>query len=180
MLGKRRTNRLKDYDYSSEGTYFVTVCAHNREHLFSRIKEGKMQLNENGRMIEECWNEISGHFPSVKLDEFIIMPNHIHGIISIVGAGFPRPENDRPKGAVTAPLRTGSLGQIIAYFKYQSTKRINLLRGMPGIPVWQRNYYERIIRNESELFQMRQYIQENPLKWDLDPENINSSAEALA
>lgn len=107
------------------------------------------------------------------------MPNHVHGIVVImetvnipVGAGSPRP--DQPgivgsKGAETAPLRRRpTLGQIVAYFKYQSTKRVNQIRGTPSLPLWQRNYYEHVIRHEDELNEIRTYIAENPLKWELD------------
>lgn len=113
------------------------------------------------------------HFYGIELDEFIIMPNHIHGIIWNVGAGFPRPQGGSAiQGAETAPLRKITLGQIIAYFKYRSSKMINELQKMPGQAIWQRNYYERIIRNDNELNRIRQYIQDNPINWAFDPENL--------
>ena len=176
---KRHSIRLRDYDYSEPGAYFLTVCTKERERLFGEINQGEMKLNGAGKIVQSIWVQLPKRFPNIELNEFVIMPNHVHGIISIldlnVGAGFPRPikmsNNPSVRGAVTAPLQSGSLGQIVAYFKYQSTKQINLLRNMPGVPIWQRNYYEHVIRDEHELFEMRQYTQENPLKWDLDPEN---------
>lgn len=168
---RRRSIRLKDYDYSQSGAYFITICTHNKEILFGEILDGEMQLNEWGNVVEDCWDEVPRHFKNVELDAFIVMPNHVHGIIIItndihVGAGFPRPYNKNISGGVKH-----TLGQIVAYFKYQSSKRINSIRGTPGMPVWQRNYYEHIIRNERDLDEIRQYIINNPLKWELDTEN---------
>lgn len=166
----RRSVRLKDHDYSSEGLYFVTICTKDRECLFGKIVNGQVRLNAYGETVLNCWNEIPKHFSHVILDSFVVMPNHIHAILSIsnVGAGLPRPST---KGAETAPLRPVTLGKIVAYVKYQSTKFVNEIRNTPGIPVWQRNYYEHIIRNENELLQTQKYILENPLKWSSDPEN---------
>ncbi len=152
--------------------YFVTACTQDRKSIFGEINSGVMHLNDIGKMVECIWNSLSGRFHNIELDEFIVMPHHIHGIISIakqpsnVGAGLPRP------GAETAPLRPVTLSKIVAYLKYQSTKLINNIRKTPGISIWQRNYHERVIRNEKELLEIRQYIQNNPLKWNEDPENI--------
>ncbi len=131
-------------------------------------------------MVQQIWNELPKYYPNFKLDEFVIMPNHVHGIITIikpcnhnVGARFPRPSI---VGGETAPLRETTLGQMIGYFKYQSTKQINILRQTPGISVWQRNYYEHIIRDESDLNKIHEYIAYNPLQWDWDQENPNRLA----
>ena len=143
-----------------------------------------MHVNDIGQMVRNVWDELPTHFPSIETDTFIVMPNHIHGIVQIsdpVGAGSPRPVPHA--GAETAPLRTGTqtplrtwtLGQIVAYFKYQSTKQINGIRNLPGVRLWQRGYYERVIRNERELEAMRSYIANNALKWDVDPEHPPSS-----
>lgn len=179
----RRSVRLKDYDYSRVGAYFVTVCAWQRECLFGEVVDGAMRLNEYGRVVQACWDDLPDHYPHIELDTFAIMPNHIHGIIVLtdtqnVGAGSPRPETDSPmetvpqeKGRGTLPLQKHTFGQIMGYFKYQSTKHINKIRDNPGCPVWQRNYYEHVIRNEDELTRARQYIVNNPLKWELDEEN---------
>ena len=183
---RRRLIRLRDFDYSEPGAYFVTICTQERKYLFGEITDGGMRLNGLGKTVTECWNGIPRHFANVETDTFVVMPNHVRGIIMLtdtnVGAGFPRPLKNRTphtkipscvvtEGEGTSPLRRCSLGQIVAYFKYQTTKRINEFRETPGIRVWQRNYYEHVIRNENELSKTRQYIQENPLKWDLDPEN---------
>ena len=180
----RRSIRLKGYDYSQPGAYFVTVCAWNKECLFGEIKGGEMLLNECGEIIMKCWNAIPSHFVNVGCDEFVVMPNHIHGVIFInncrgeVSSPFSEVvlHNSKSKtalqnGGETPPLRKITLGQIVAYFKYQSAKRINDIRNTQGTPVWQRNYYEHIIRDEKELQAIREYIRYNPLKWDEDEEN---------
>ena len=168
----RRSIRLLGYDYSQAGAYFVTVCAHDRMCLFGEIADGKMRLNEAGRIVQQCWNQIPEHFPHVELGEFIVMPNHVHGIVVIaetpnVGArhAVPLPE----KFCKPVP---GSIPTIVRSFKSAVTKRINEMRGTPGVPVWQRNYYEHVIRNDESLHCIREYIINNPLQWDMDRENM--------
>lgn len=176
MAGYRRSIRLPEYDYSSTGTYYVTICTHERECLFGEIAMGesgaRMVLNEQGGMAEKCWRNINDHFINVQTDCYVVMPNHIHGILiigeqSIVGARSPRPvEFNGEHGS-----RAQTLGKIIAYFKYTSTKRINQMRDIGIRKIWQRNYYERIIRHDKELNQIRKYILENPGQWERDNEN---------
>ncbi len=172
MTLHRHSIRLQHYDYSQAGAYFVTVCVHARECLLGEIVDSVMILNDHGKVVEECWNDIEPHFNDVELDSFVIMPNHIHGIITFVGAGFPRPDEKLItglKGAEIAPLQKHrTLGNVVAYFKYQSTKRINLSRRTPSFAVWQRNYYEHIVRDEIDLNRIRDYIQHNPVRWTED------------
>ena len=158
-LPRRKPTRLRDYDYSQPGAYFVTICVQYRKCLFGTIIDGQMKLNEIGEIVVECWNHIPQHFPSVELGDSIIMPNHIHGIIvyPLVGARSPRP-----------PKNSSALGKIVAYFKYQSTRHINQHHNTPGTRIWQRNYHDHIIRDAPDLQRLRQYIQDNPLKWALD------------
>jgi putative transposase len=163
----RRSIRLKDYDYASEGAYFVTIVTQRRECLFGEIIDGKMQLTKYGGIVQKWWNEIPIHFLNVDLGAFVIMPNHIHGIIFIT--------NER-RGEVLSLLRKSTLGQIIAYFKYQSTKEINLVDDKWVITkLWQRNYYEHIVRNEKELKQKTDYILNNPSHWGDDQEKLKNS-----
>jgi len=176
---QRHSLRLKEYDYSQEGAYFVTICTHNKALL---CEKKKIRV-----IAEQCWIEIPNHFPNVQLDEWIIMPNHMHGILIITDkckdatyfttsiSNVRRGEVTSPtkKGAETAPLQKHTLGQVIAYFKYQTTKSINQIRQTPGTSIWQRNYYEHVIRNEADLNEIRQYILDNPVKWDMDEENPN-------
>ena len=302
-LPQRRAMRLRGYDYSQPGAYFVSICAQHRKCLFGTIIDGQMRLNEIGEIVVECWSRIPQHFPSVELGEYVIMPNHIHGIIAlnIVGARSPRPigeeqsisptvgarsprpigeeqsisptvgtrsprpigeeqsisptvgtrsprpigeeqsisptvgtrsprpigeeqsisptvgtrsprpigeeqsisptvgtRSPRPIGeeqsisptvGTRSPRPIGeeqsisptvgtrsprpsdnspSLGKIVAYFKYQSTKHINQHHNMPGTRIWQRNYYDHVIRDDTDLQRIRRYIQDNPMKWALD------------
>jgi putative transposase len=162
---QRKSIRLKEYDYSQPGEYFVTICTQNHECKFGEIVNGEMHLNSFGMVVENCWKGIRLHFRNVDLDEYIIMPNHMHGIIAICEC------ENHGRGEVTSPLRKPTLGKIVAYFKYQSTKLINELQGTLGAKVWQRNYYDRIIRNEKELNNIRDYIANNVLAWAFDTEN---------
>ena len=172
----RRSIRLKDYDYSQSGAYFVTICLHNeKQHLFGEIADGEMQLSSYGRIIQECWDAIPMHFPTVELDAFVIMPNHLHGIILIVNDGTThaspvpntRHSNTRPHG----PKR-GSLDAIVGSFKSAASKHINRLRDSPGAKIWHRNYYETVMRHERMLNARRQYIESNPANWEFDEHNI--------
>ncbi len=168
----RRSIRLKGFDYTQVGAYFVTICTQHRECPFGEVVDGEMQVNVYGRIVQACWDAITMHFPFVAMDAFMVMPNHIHGIIVL---------NDRPVGARHAvPLRNierygnpipGSIPTIIRSFKSVTTKRINEMRSTPGAPVWQRNYYEHIVRDEETFNLIRQYVADNPLNWTLDREN---------
>ncbi len=160
----RRSIRLKDWDYSNAGAYFVTICAWKKECIFEDDAIKQIIIDE--------WGFIPNQFQNSHVDKFIVMPNHLHGIIWIepVGAGLALPDNEeKPKKGGPRPAPT--LGDIVCAFKSKTTININSYRNSPGHPVWQRNYYEHIIRNENELNHIRQYIYENPLKWDVDDEN---------
>jgi len=200
----RRSIRHPGYDYTSPGPYFVTICVQNRECLLGDLYDWEMHRNQWGEIVEEEWLQLTKRFPLVVLDAHMVMPNHFHGIIGIteppsdadeseagrgvvptpVSTPIPTPVPtpiptpvSTPEGEETSPLRLipGSLGQVMAYFKYQSTKRINALRGAPGVRVWQRNYYDRIVRNDRALAAIRQYIYDNPANWALDPDNPDNS-----
>ena len=169
----RRSIRLKNYDYSQAGAYFVTICTQGRECLLGEIVNASTSLSQYGTIVQQVWEQIPHHFSSVNLDAAVIMPNHFHGIIVIARNDSPVHQNFRnalPKQESKIP----TLGQIVAYFKYQSTKLINSMRDMTGVKFWQRNYYEHIIRNETSLARLRTYIEKNPQKWlsaQLHPEN---------
>ncbi|OGW72566.1 MAG: hypothetical protein A2Y02_02505 [Omnitrophica bacterium GWA2_52_12] len=174
--------RLKNYDYSSAGFYFVTLCAHNRERLFGEIRGDAMFHNENGKIVETTWHDLIKHVNGIALDSFVIMPNHIHGIIVIAGSEKTVEEPSVFVGAIPTtagrhelPLRSERrkmlLPKLVGRLKMVTAKRINELRGTPGAPVWQRNYYEHVIRDEKSLSEMREYIANNPKQWDLDENN---------
>lgn len=205
----RHSIRLKGYDYSNAGAYFVTAVTWQRQCLFGEIVKhetpqgGYVMLNRYGEIVERWWDEIPIHFPGVETGAFVIMPNHIHGIIVITARRGTVPvPNDNPvpndilmpkendaneishENNVSSKIQGGdasrpprqstfqgvpTLGQIIAYFKYQSTKEMNLLDNTGTVTkFWQRNYYERIIRDENALQNITRYIEANPLLWDED------------
>jgi len=161
----RRSIRLKDYDYSQPGAYFVTICTHLHACVLGQVLNEDMQLSPFGQIAFDFWEVVTAHFSSVEIDSFVIMPNHIHAILVLhdpsVGAGSPRPTES------TNPAFPG-LGQIVGFYKYQTTKQINTLRCIAGGSFWQRNYYEHILRNEEEWGKTRDYILANPLRWDED------------
>ncbi|QFY91129.1 transposase [Magnetovirga frankeli] len=189
----RRSIRLQGYDYSQAGAYFVTLCTQDRECLFGDIVNGEMRMNDAGKMIQAVWDEIPANYPGVDIDSFIVMPNHIHGIVVIVGAA-PRGRPDsaysqdgqargpigQPQGV--APTRL-SLPDMVHRFKTMTTKRYadgvkrNGWSTFPG-KLWQRNYWEHIVRNEPELNRIREYIHNNPAQWELDKLHPNNPVGA--
>lgn len=175
-LSNRRSIRLKKYDYSQCGYYFITICAHNREHLFGEIISGrKMKLNNAGEMIQAIWNKIPGYYPNILTDAFVIMPNHIHGIINTVGADSISARTNSTKRAEMDSAPT-SLGTVVQMFKRYSTIEYIKMVKQHIVPafnnrIWQRNYWEHIVRNENELNCIRDYIRLNPLKWETDKLN---------
>ncbi|MDO8636996.1 MAG: transposase [Dehalococcoidia bacterium] len=177
----RRSIRLKDYDYSQPGAYFITITTHQRELLFGQITDGVMLLNQFGEIARSCWQEIPNHFGNVDNDIFIVMPNHVHDIIAIdlgIATEGTVPINRDAPTTLHAPT-TESFGKptmhsvltIMRSFKSAVTKQINDLRHTPGYVVWQRGYYEHIIQTDDELDPICQYIQNNPAQWALDQDN---------
>ena len=172
----RRSIRLPQYDYAQPGVYFVTICAHEHECVLGEIVDGAMILNEWGIIVDRLWDDVSAHFHGVAVDAQVIMPNHAHANIVIVRHPLRRGEVASPSMATTRgdmqdgenPPLQPTLGQIVAYYKYQTTKAINLMRGMLGAKFWQRNYWEHVIRNEVEMNRIREYIETNPERWDED------------
>ena len=192
----RRSIRLGGYDYSYPGAYFVTVCAARRGLLFGWISDGRVVENANARIVRDCWSDLPNHYPHVSLDVFVVMPDHIHGIVVLLdtfevgdvrkddtragyeGAGLKGRAGLKPAptdgGAfVDAGVRHGLL-EIVRALKTYSARRINATRGTPGASVWQRGYYERIIRDERELDLTRKYITSNPRNWRTDREHNNT------
>ncbi len=179
----RRSIRLNGYDYTQNGNYFLTICTRNRECLFGDVRDGKMYLSNYGGLVNECWQEIPAHFPQIVLHEYVIMPNHVHGIIEInnpqsTGANMGVCTNAVGVGANVvgvgannySPLRTPqsrpcgtsrTVGSVVRGFKIGVTKQM-------GFSPWQRNYYEHIIRNDESYQNIVQYMAQNPLKWEED------------
>lgn len=154
----RRSIRLKGYDYTRPGGYFVTLVAFRRECLFGEVQDGEMVLNQYGKIVDDCWQAIPAHFCNVDLGAYAIMPNHLHGIILI-----------RDASVVATGPRKGSLGAIIGAFKMAVTRRI--VHDFGDANIWQRGYYERIIRDEAEANRIHAYIKANPANWCGDREN---------
>ncbi|MBI5805304.1 hypothetical protein HZA73_04580 [candidate division TA06 bacterium] len=235
----RRSIRLPEYDYSQEGVYYITICAQDRKCLFGEIRNGKIALSECGRIVDDWWQRMPERYSGVILDEYVIMPNHMHAIIVVIDDAICRGEVASPLGGtvdgitkpgdgvempgvaissmgesvggmtnpgvgieipgevtspmggsvgdvmnpvdgmtkpgeVTSPLRgTGkhTLGQILAFYKYQTTKSINAIYNSPGNKIWQRNYWEHVIRNKKSLHKIREYIRNNPWHWASDDKN---------
>ena len=175
---RRRSTRLRSWDYSWPWWYFVTIVVKDRHCLFGKIVDDEMRLNEFGRIVEEEWLKTPTVRSNVELDAFVIMPNHVHGIMIIgesVGAtrrvAPKKPMRATSQVAPTKTLVSGSLGAIIGQFKSKVAKRINTLWGTHGVPLWQRNYYDHIIRNDADLHRIRTYISNNALQWSMDEEN---------
>lgn len=161
----RRSIRRPGHDYARVGKYFVTICAHERACLFGDIASGQLTLNEYGRIVEEEWLRTAIIRAKIILDEYIVMPNHVHGIIVLQESTTPA----RSAGSVViAGPRPGSLGAIVGGFKAAACSRINLLRGTPGFPAWQRDFHDHIIRNDDEYRRIVAYIRNNPLRWAED------------
>ena len=194
----RQSTRLPGWDYRRPAAYFVTICAHNRRCLFGEVIRGRMALNAYGCIVAEEWRRTERVRDNVVLDAFVVMPNHVHGIIGITAdpdgddanrggdtspgasdastgnAGANRRRGSSAMNPYGHPNRTfggavaGSLSTIMRQFKSMVTKRINRRRDTPGAPVWQRNFYERIIRDEREWHTVRRYIRQNPARWHRD------------
>lgn len=195
----RHSIRLRGYDYAQPGAYFVTLYTQNRDCLLGEVIDGQMALNPFGEMVEADWRDLSNYYPHVRLDAFVVMPNHVHGVIRltdpipitagsggfVVGAGFkPAPRGTCTDTGMSVEMNTGmvkrrGLPEIIRGFKTFSSRRINQFRNTPGRPVWQRNYYERIVRNQRKLSNIRQYILNNPQNWAEDADNTQNFGLSL-
>ncbi|HEU4743061.1 MAG TPA: transposase [Meiothermus sp.] len=183
----RRSIRLKGFDYSSVGAYFVTVCVQGRMGLFGELVDGEMHLSPAGEMVSRVWAQIPRRFPGWQTDVFVVMPNHVHGVLAASGDHKDRPysesdpRRDEPRVRPDHPEGTtaGSLGRVVQAFKSLTT--VKYARGVKGSGwppfdkrLWQRNYYERILRDEDKLQVVREYIVHSPLAWHTDEENPNA------
>ena len=174
---RRKSVRLRHYDYSRSGAYFVTICTKGRQFYFEEFPDLR-------KVVQAQWKGLKTKFPKIELDEFIIMPNHVHGIIFVgttQGPLIKDPCPVRPVGHVGAthelPLQSRQkmlLPKLVGYFKMNTAKKINQILGRSGRAFWQRNYYEHVVRSERELKRIREYIQNNPLRWESDRENPKS------
>lgn len=180
----RRSIRLKEFDYSNAGAYYITLCSFERNNIFGTIENGQILLNECGEIIKTEWLKTPEMRSEIELDEYVIMPNHFHGIIWIDRRGTMHralteralseyEENTGTKHRAPTVEQFGkptsnTIPTIIRGFKSSVTKQFNILRNNPGIPVWQHNYYEHVIRDDRDLLNIRQYIRNNHRNWDED------------
>jgi putative transposase len=175
---QRHSMRLQGYDYAEEGVYFITVVTHHREALFGSVVDGEMGLNEFEKIVELTWHDLKRHNANIDLDEFVVMPNHVHGIIQLfepsnilAGEGLePSPISERAGNRSTPTGKRLLLCEIVRQFKTFSAKRINQRRGTPGVPVWQRSFYDHIICGERDYENIASYILMNPQNWRKDDE----------
>lgn len=160
----RKSSRLRNFDYTQAGAYFVTICSYRRMKIFGCIQEGIYIPSDIGSIVQEEWRSSESIRDEIELDTWVLMPNHLHGIVWILPSQKPVGAHGR------APLhrKPRSLGAFIAGFKSASTKRENQLRLTPRYPIWQRNYYDHIIRDDRDLEDHRRYILENPARWEMD------------
>ncbi len=164
----RKSIRLKGYDYSQPGHYFITICTHQRAHLFGGVRGGKIVLNAMGVVADECWRAIPVHYPNVRLDAYVIMPNHVHGVVEIMDVGAQNFVPLQSDGKINrfGKIIPRSVSTIIRGFKTGVTKWAR--EDTDVHPVWQRNYYEHIIRDDDALNRIREYIRNNPAEWRND------------
>ena len=178
---RRKSTRLQGYDYSLSGAYFVTICTQGKRCLLSSVVGNCVELSPAGEIVRSVWRSLPERFPRVVLDEYVAMPNHFHAILALVGEGLAPPgvstgkvANAKPRlvpPVVFAGVKSYSLADVIGAFKSISTMKVNRLLHRKGLPLWQRSYYEHIIRKGEDLRKIQQYIMENPLNWALDKEN---------
>lgn len=193
-LPHRRSIRLQGYDYSQAGAYFVTICTQGRACMFGDIENGAMALSEYGDAVRDEWLKTAEFRAEIRTGEFVVMSNHFHGIVIIAESTIgtirelPLPHNHSAGAIVRAihesPLpnqtsrqqrRQMALSKIIGRFKMLTAKRINAIRKLSGVPVWQRNYYEHVIRNEADYGQIAEYIADNPRRWEEDTLHPNAT-----
>ena len=162
----RKPNRLQHYDYSQAGYYLITICTQDKVNYFGEIEKARMQLNEIGQIATDCWRTIPEHFHNTALDEFVVMPNHIHGIVIIVGNAGLRSLPQRCTQRQTDRSKM-YLSKIIHGFKSSVTRMVRKRHSFG----WQKSFYDHVIRNDEDLYRVRAYIQNNPLNWELDRDN---------
>ena len=164
---RRRSIRLQDYDYALAGAYFITMVTQDRKCLFGEVVDGEIKLNDCGQTVQDEWEKSAQIRKEIELDAFVVMPNHVHGIVVITD----RMGRATGRSSLQSGPAKRSLGAFVSGFKSVVTKRINAFQGLPGTPVWQRNYFEHVIRDENSLNRIRQYVLDNPARWEFDREN---------
>jgi putative transposase len=184
----RRTIRLRDYDYTRGGAHFITICTRDRECLWGKVVNGMVLMNATKRLVKSVWLQTATVRPDKELDAHVVMPNHFHGFFfihespGVAGATrrvAPMKNHFVAAGKTRRPTgpKPRSLGAVMAQFKSSVTKRLNDTRQYRGVSMWQRNYYEHVIRDEESLNRIREYIATNAERWDLDRENLQAAGK---
>ncbi|MCK4635355.1 MAG: transposase [Candidatus Moranbacteria bacterium] len=172
----RKRNRLENYDYSQNGYYFVTICTKDKKYFFGEIKDGEMVLNDYGKIAKKCWLDLPNHYVNCQLDEFIFMPNHMHGIV-IIDNDIVESDNfvvgNGLKPFPTKGKKLHGLSEIMRGFKTFSSRRINETNPVNKFQ-WQKSFYDHVVRNDESLCKIREYIMINPEKWEFDKENLDN------
>jgi REP element-mobilizing transposase RayT len=175
-LPHRKQLRLRGYDYAFPGVYFVTICSAGKRPIFGSIRDGKTALSPIGEIVRSEWVALTERFTGLVLDQFVVMPNHLHGVlafVSHVGGASPAPTTANTTGKPGGASPSPTLFEVIGAFKSISTIKVNKFMRRRGVPLWQRSYYEHIVRTGEDVRKIQRYILENPLMWSLDPENPN-------
>lgn len=167
-MTQRRLNTMRHtaHDYTAPGAYFVTICVHDRQLLFGQIVNGVVQLSPLGAVAQRCLTDVFGHHAHVRLDVFVVMPNHVHILLWIVQPGVQQPAPG-PQRAFAVPI-AGSLSTLVGTYKAEVSRQAKRAGLAPAGPLWQRNFWDRIVRDDHELHNVRNYIQTNPQRWGLD------------
>lgn len=162
----RRTLRLRNTTYAARGSYYVTICTQHRRQIFGNVRRRAIVLNDIGRIVSRCWFSLPEHYAHVRLDAFVVMPDHVHGILTFDGTHVePNQGVDDVSEGVAPRLRPGSLPVVIRAFKSAATREVNLMRNTPGASLWQHRYYEHIVRDDADMERIRRYIANNPARW---------------
>ncbi len=178
----RRSIRIRGADYTEPGGYFITICAAERQSVFGRVRDGRVILTKLGAIARRCWFNIPDHFPNASMKEFVVMPNHVHGIIAVgVGARYivPSDREDRTPEQFQKPVR-GSIPTIVRTFKAEVTREARRALGLKGMDIWQRNYFKRVLRNGQEYADASRYIVENPRRWETGGKDLRRKIEGGA
>lgn len=162
----RRTLRLPNTTYVARGSYYVTICTQRRGLIFGTVRRGALRYNPIGRIVYATWLSLPEHYPHVRLDAFVVMPDHVHGILTLDGTHIEADQGVEGGSEGVAPrLRPGSLPVVIRAFKSAATREVNVLRNTPGASLWQPRYYEHIVRDDADMERIRRYIVNNPARW---------------
>jgi REP element-mobilizing transposase RayT len=176
QLPNRQSIRLPAFDYTRNVAYFITICTEGRRSHFGEIRDGVMHPSAAGDLVRASWDDLPNHHPRVELDALQIMPNHVHAVLWLTDVGATPASPERPVEPHVRPTRphgptAGSIAAVVGSFKSAVSRQINKMRDTPGVTLWQRDYFEHVIRDETALSAIREYIITNPARWERDREN---------